>query len=368
MDKNRFVPEDKGRLVTIFLEEFFGRYVEYDFTAALEEKLDLVSAGDLNWKVLLREFWKDFFPKTEEIGGLRTREVLDALDAALSPFLYPETADGSDPHICPRCASGRLGLKTSRNGPFVGCSNYPECRFTRGISAGNEGENPSDRILGTDPETDQPVYLKAGRFGAYVQLGDGEKPKRSSLPKGWSAPDMDLEKGLRLLRLPREVGLHPEDSQPILAGIGRYGPFVLHAGTYANLSGADEVFEVGLNRAVDLLAQKRAGARAGRGEATALAELGAHPEDGQPIRVLAGRYGPYIKHGATNANVPRGTEPTAVTLEQAVALIAERAAKGGGKGKRKPARAPKAAATDGAKAPAKKKPAKRKPAAKKASK
>jgi DNA topoisomerase-1 len=360
MEKNRFVPEDKGRLVTIFLEEFFRRYVEYDFTAALEEKLDLVSAGELNWKVLLREFWTDFFAKTEEIGGLRTREVLDALDAALSPFLYPPTSDGSDPHVCPRCNAGRLGLKTSRNGPFVGCSNYPECRYTRGISATAEGENPSDRVLGTDPETGLPVYLKAGRFGAYVQLGDGEKPKRSSLPKGWSAPDMDLEKGLRLLRLPREVGLHPEDNQPILAGIGRYGPFVLHAGTYANLSGADEVFEVGINRAVDLLAAKRAGGRPGRGEATALKELGAHPDDGQPIRVLSGRYGPYIKHGATNANVPRGTEPTSVTLEQAVALIAERAAKGGGKGRRKPARATKAAAADGAKAPVKKKPVKKK--------
>ena len=211
------------------------------------------------------------------------------------------------------------------------------------------------------------VFLKSGRFGAYVQLGEGEKPKRSSLLKGWSAPDMDLEKGLRLLRLPREVGLHPEDSQPILAGIGRFGPFVLHAGTYANLSGADEVFEVGLNRAVTLLAEKRAGGAGRNGAATALKDLGAHPADGAPIRVLSGRYGPYIKHGATNANVPRGTDPQDVTLEQAVLLLAERAAKGGGK--KKPARgakakaAPKAAAE---KAPAKKAPAKKKPAKKKA--
>ena len=371
MDKNRFVPEDKGRLVTIFLEEFFRKYVEYDFTAGLEEKLDLVSAGDLDWKVLLREFWKDFHPKTEEILGLTTRSVLDTLDEALAPFLYPPKADGSDVRVCPTCGSGRLSMKTSRFGPFVGCSNYPECRYTRPIGEKEDGESPSgDRELGVDDVTGMTVFLKSGRFGAYVQLGDGEKPKRSSLPKGWSAPDMDLEKGLRLLRLPRVVGLHPEDQQPILAGIGRFGPFVLHAGTYANLQGADEVFEVGLNRAVTLLAEKRAGGRGGRGETAALKDLGVHPADGAPVKVLSGRYGPYIKHGATNANVPRGTDPQDVTLEQAVLLLAERAAKGGGK--RKPARATKAkaapkAAAAGAKAPAKKKAAtKKKPAAKKA--
>src|SRR6185312_13686139 len=366
MDKNRFVPEDKGRLVTIFLEEFFLRYVEYDFTADLEEKLDKVSAGELDWKLLLREFWSEFHPKTEEILGLTTRQVLDDLDTRLAPFLYPPRPDGSDPRTCPTCGAGRLSMKTSRFGPFVGCSNYPECRYTRPIGEKEDGESPSgDRELGVDPDTGMTVFLKSGRFGAYVQLGDGEKPKRYSLPKGWSAPDMDLEKGLRLLRLPREVGLHPEDNQPILAGIGRYGPFVQHNGTYANLPGADEVFEVGLNRAVALLAEKRAGG-ARRGEAAALKDLGAHPGDGAPVRVLSGRYGPYIKHGATNANVPRGTDPQAVTLEQAMALLAERAAKGGGK--KKPARgakakaAPKAAA---ARAPAKKTAAKKKPAAKK---
>ena len=366
MDKTRFIPEDKGRLVTVFLEEFFLKYVEYDFTADLEEKLDLVSAGELDWKVLLREFWKDFYPKTEEILGLTTRQVLDDLDTALSPFLYPQKADGTDPRTCPTCGEGRLSMKTSRFGPFVGCSNYPECRYTRPIGQAEDGDQPAgDRELGEDPDTGLMVFLKSGRFGAYVQLGDGEKPKRSSLPKGWSAPDMDLEKGLRLLRLPREVGLHPEDSQPILAGIGRFGPFVLHAGTYANLSGADEVFEVGLNRAVTLLAEKRAGGPR-RGEATALKDLGAHPADGAPVKVLSGRYGPYIKHGAVNANVPRGTDPLDVTLDQAVLLLAERAAKGGG-GKKKSGRTAKPAPkAEGAKAPAKKKPAKKKAAAKKA--
>src|SRR5690606_28366086 len=347
MDKNRFIPEDKGRLVTAFLEQFFRRYVEYDFTAALEEKLDLVSAGDLDWKVLLREFWTEFQGAVGEIGELRVTQVLDALNDALGPMIFPERPDGADPRTCPSCNQGRLSLKTGKFGAFVGCSNYPECRFTRPIAV-PEGEDAAadngDRELGVDPETGQTVFLKAGRFGPYVQLGEGDKPKRSSLPKGWSAAAMDLEKGLRLLRLPREVGLHPEDGQPILAGIGRYGPFVQHAGTYANLESADEVFEVGLNRAVAVLAEKRAGGKGRRGEAAALKELGAHPADGAPVRVLSGRFGPYIKHGSTNANVPRGSDPQDLTLEQAVALLAEREAKGGSKKKpaKKAAAKPKA--------------------------
>ncbi|WP_430419111.1 type I DNA topoisomerase [Phenylobacterium sp.] len=368
MEKQRFVPEDKGRLLSAFLEEFFGRYVEYDFTAGLEERLDLVSAGDLDWKVLLREFWADFNAKIGEMGELRMSDVLTALDASLGPHLFPAKADGSDPRACPVCNSGRMGLKSSRFGPFLGCSNYPECRHTRPLTVAEEGEDgpTGDRELGVDPVTGETVFLKTGRFGVYVQLGEGEKPKRSSLPKGWSAPDMDLEKGLRLLRLPREVGLHPEDGKPILAGLGRFGPFVLHEGTYANLPTADEVFEVGVNRAVDLIATKRAGRRGGA-EAAALKELGAHPVDGQPIRVLSGRYGPYIKHGSTNANVPRGADPLEVTLEQAVALIAEREAKGGGKKAKKPARAAKAKAEGAeAKTTAKKKPAKKGAAKKKA--
>jgi len=362
MEKQRFVPEDKGRLLTAFLEEFFGRYVEYDFTAGLEERLDLVSAGELDWKVLLREFWADFNAKIGEMGELRMSDVLTALDRTLGPHLFPDKPDGSDPRACPVCNTGRMGLKSSRYGPFLGCSNYPECRHTRPLTVAEEGEDGAtgDRELGIDPVTGETVFLKTGRFGVYVQLGEGEKPKRSSLPKGWSAPDMDLEKGLRLLRLPREIGAHPEDGKPILAGIGRFGPFVLHNGTYANLSNADEVFDVGVNRAVDLIASKRAGKRGG--ESAALKDLGAHPVDGQPIRVLSGRYGPYIKHGSTNANVPRGADPLSVTLEQAVALIAEREAKGGGK--KKPARAAKKA--DGEPKTAKKPAAKKKAAAKKA--
>ncbi|HEY9216758.1 MAG TPA: type I DNA topoisomerase, partial [Phenylobacterium sp.] len=263
MEKNRFVPEDKGRLVTAFLEQFFNRYVEYDFTAALEEKLDLVSAGEMNWKVLLRDFWKDFQAAVSDIGELRVTEVLDKLNDALAPLIFPPKADGTDPRGCPSCATGRLSLKTGKFGAFVGCSNYPECRFTRPIAQGDGGDEgqSADRELGQDPVTGETVYLKAGRFGPYVQLGEGDKPKRASLPKTWPVAAMDLEKGLRLLRLPREVGAHPEDGKPIVAGIGRYGPFVEHAGTYANLENVDEVFEVGLNRAVAVLAEKRAGGK-----------------------------------------------------------------------------------------------------------
>jgi len=339
MDKNRFVPEDAGRLVTAFLERFFARYVEYDFTAGLEERLDLVSAGELDWKTLLREFWKDFHAAVGEIGEIRMGEVLEVLDQTLSPHIFPDKADGTDPRGCPTCGAGRLSLKAGRYGAFIGCSNYPECRYTRPIAASQaEGEEaPGDRELGVDPTTGNTIWLKSGRFGPYVEDA-AATPKRASLPKDWPAPAIDLDKALRLLRLPREVGAHPEDGAMILAGIGRYGPYVQHNGAYANLSGADEVFEVGLNRAVAALAEKRAGGRGARGAAEALSELGAHPTTGRPVRVLAGRYGPYVKHEGVNANVPKGADPKRLTLAEAVALLAAREGKGGFKAvKRKPA-------------------------------
>jgi len=381
MEKQRFVPEDKGRLVTAFLEQFFRRYVEYDFTADLEERLDLVSDGKLDWKEFLREFWKDFHAAVGEIAELRTTNVLDALNEALGPHIFPDKGDGSDPRQCPTCGTGQLSLKTGKFGAFIGCSNYPECRFTRQLATSEgDGEGEvADRDLGINPATGRAVWLKNGRFGPYVEepaaVDSGDKPKRSSLPKGWTPATLDLEKALRLLSLPREVGLHPDDGKKITAGLGRFGPFVLHEGTYANLENPEDVFDIGLNRAVAVLADKRAGGgRPQRGQAAALADLGVHPEDGKPVKVLSGRFGPYIKHGDTNANVPKGSDPAAMTLAEAVVLLAERVAKGGGKKPAKKAAAkPKAAAktkaADGA-APAKKAPAKKaaakKPAAKKA--
>jgi DNA topoisomerase I len=368
MDKNRFIPDDKGRLVTAFLEQFFRRYVEYDFTADLEEKLDLVSAGELDYKQLLRDFWKDFHAAVGEIGELRVSQVLDALNEALGPVIFPPREDGTDPRVCPTCGTGRLSLKTSRYGAFIGCSNYPECRYTRPIATpeGEDGQAAGgDRELGADPSTGETVWLKDGRFGPYVQLGEGDKPRRSSLPKGWTPASLDLDQALRLLSLPREVGVSPDDGKPILAGLGRYGPYVQHDKTYASLANIEEAFEVGLNRAITLIAEKRAGGpRGARGSSAPLKELGDHPATGKPVRILAGRFGPYIKHEDTNANVPRGKDPQAVTLEEAVALLAEREAKGGG-GTKKPARkaaAPKPMTANTVKA---KKPAAKKPAAKK---
>jgi len=367
-DKNRFYPEDKGRLVTAFLEQFFAKWVEYDFTAALETRLDEVSAGNLNWKVLLREFWSDFHVATQAAGELRTTAILDALNESLGPHIFPQKEDGSDPRECPLCKQGQLSLKTSRFGAFVGCSRYPDCKFTRPVAspdAADGGADGGDRDLGVDPVTGQPVALKIGRFGPYVETtppGE-EKPKRSSLPKGWSPASLSLEQALRLLALPREVGMHPEDGKPITAGLGRYGPFVLHAGTYANVADIDEVFEVGLNRAVVLLAEKRAGKFAGRGAATAaLKDLGVHPETGEPIHVMAGRFGPYVKSGKINATLPKGTVPEDLTLEEALPLLASRALAAPAKGKKAPAK--KVAA----KKPGTKKVAAKKAAAKKAAK
>ncbi|MBW8734651.1 MAG: type I DNA topoisomerase, partial [Asticcacaulis sp.] len=356
MDKNRFIPEDKGRLVTAFLDQFFHRYVQYDFTADLEEKLDLVSDGKLNWKELLRDFWKDFHAAADGMTELRVSQVLDTLNEALGPHIFPDKGDGSNPRACPSCSNGLLSLKTSRFGAFIGCSNYPECKFTRPVGTpDSEAENAvsGDKELGVDPESGKVVALKIGRFGPYVQLGEAEskddKPKRSSLPKAWPPATLDLDRALKLLSLPRQVGQHPEDQKPIVSGLGRFGPFIEHAGTYANLSNFEEIFEVGINRAVTLLAEKRAGGKGRAGAAAPLRDLGPHPESGDAIQVMAGRYGPYVKCGKVNATLPKEMTPETVTLEQALALIA---AKGGvaKKGGAKKA-APKKAA---AKAPAKK--------------
>ena len=356
LDKKRLVPQDKGRLVTSFLESFFRRYVEYDFTADLEEKLDRISAGELSWKDVIREFWDDFAGKVAETNDIRRTEVLDALNEVLGDYLFPARGEGEDPRLCPNCGNGKLSLKLGKYGAFVGCSNYPECRYTRqfsdpGAEAGNGGDGTfgaEGLLLGEDPETGLPVTLRSGRFGPYVQIGEGDKPKRASLPKGWAADDMTLESALKLLALPREIGLHPETGNRIVAGIGRYGPFVEHDGKYANLDSVDEVWTVGQNRAVSLLAEK-AGRGGARPSASTLKELGEHPALGGPITVRSGRYGPYVNHAKTNATLPRSAKPEEVTLEQAVTFLAEKEAKGGGKPVRgRTAKAPKAVAAKAA--------------------
>ena len=337
MDRQRFIPEDKGRLVTTFLNSFFKRYVAYDFTADLEEKLDEISAGKLDWKKLLRDFWTEFSAAVGETKDLKIRDVIDELDSVLSTHIFPEGEEGLDPRKCPSCENGRLNLKLGRFGAFVGCSNYPECKFTRQLGA-KPGEGDAGPVeIGLFPDSEDMITLRTGRFGPYVQRGEGDKPKRSGLPKGTDKSDVDLELAVKLLNLPREVGVHPEDGKKITSNFGRFGPYVYHDGIYASLPSPEDVFEIGLNHAVTLIAEKKAKGPGRRG-AQQLKDLGAAP-DGKPIKVLKGKFGPYVSDGETNATLPEGTEPDAVTMEQALALIAERAAKGGKK--KKPAKAAK---------------------------
>ncbi|MCA2012691.1 type I DNA topoisomerase [Cereibacter sphaeroides] len=369
-DKNRLLPEDKGRLVTIFLTSYFPRYLGYDFTAGMEEQLDDISAGSRDYKEVLNNFWRDFSAALAETSDLRITEVLEKIDDVLAPHLYPPREDGSDPRTCPTCGKGRLNLKTARSGgAFIGCNNYPECRYTRPLS-GDEGDAElagDGKLLGHD--NGDPIRLKTGRFGPYVQRGeateDNPKPPRSSLPKGWAPDEIDLEKALQLLALPRLIGQHPEDGEAVEAGIGRFGPYVKHNRTYANLPEVDEVFTIGMNRAVELIAAKAARGPGRGAAAQPLKVLGDHP-DGGPVQVMPGRYGPYVKWEKVNATLPKEIEPEAVTLEQALELIEAKAAT---KGKKKAAPKKAAAAkTTAKKAPAKKTAAKKAPAKKAAKK
>ena len=398
LEKKRLIPEDRGRIVTVFLTSFFERYVEYGFTADLEEKLDDISGGRADWKQVLRDFWRDFAhlhqPDVDANGtlpsmsdavsfldkGIGTRSVvIDALNAALAPHFFPDLGNGKNPRACPACSTGELGIKLAKNGAFIGCSNYPECRYTRplAVANGEESELAGPQVLGTDP-TGTEVSLRKGPYGFYVQLGgEGvEKPKRVSLLKTMTPDSVDLERALKLLALPREIGKHPETGETILAGIGRFGPYLKHGAAFKSIPKDDDVLTIGLNRAVVLLAEPSGRGR-GRAAAAPGREIGKHPEGGAAITVHEGRYGPYVKHGAINATIPKGTDPVSLSVDEAVALISARAEKvGNGKPARKTA-AKKAAikkpATNGATAAPKsaapkaaKKPAAKKAAAKKA--
>jgi DNA topoisomerase-1 len=370
LDKRRFFPEDRGRIVTAFLTSFFERYVQYGFTADLEAQLDDISGGRKNWKTVLEEFWRAFSQAVEGPKNLSISEVIDALDRDLGPHFFPLDPEhpDKDPRACPACADGRLGLRLGRTGGFIGCSNYPDCRYTRSLAVAN-GESSAEaelvaqpRELGRDPETGKTVTLRKGPYGVYVQLGEPEgkeKPKRASLPKTLSIDDVTLDKALALLALPRSIGSHPEDGKPVTVGIGRYGPYVRHGNTYRSIPADEDVLSIGLNRAVTLLAE----APARRGGGAPGKEIGAHPEDGKPITLHSGRYGPYLRHARIIASLPKDLAPEAVTLDKAVELLAAKAKSGGRKSAKK---AP--AKTAAKKAPAKKKPAKKKTAKKKAAK
>jgi DNA topoisomerase-1 len=366
VEKNRFWAEEKGRLVTAFLERYFEKYVGYDFTADLETRLDDVSAGDLDYLTVLRDFWDDFSPKTKEILELRPSDVTAAIDEYLAPMLFPDKGDGSDPRLCPTCGTGRLSLKTGKFGAFVACSNYPECRYTRQFAGdGGAQENSGPVLLGTDPETGEPVTLRSGRFGAYVQRGDAEKPPRASIPKDApvTGPE-DLDLALKLLALPRTVGVHPESGEPITASIGRYGPYLAHAGKYARLTSTAEVFETGMNAAVVKLAEAAAAGPRARGTMAPLRILGPHPVSGAEMKLMAGRFGQYITDGTTNATVPKTEDGMTISVENAGALIDARAAMPAKPGKKAPAKPGKKAPAKPGKKPVKKAAAK-KPAVKK---
>ncbi len=333
VDKGRFVPEESGRLVTAFLERFFDRYVSYDYTAELEEELDDVSGGRLDWQRLLEAFWRDFRPKAGEVMDQKPSEITQALDEFLEPWLYPPRADGSDPRICPQCGNGRLSLRGGKFGAFVACSNYPDCRYTQKFGSGSDAENQTNE---GPQELGNGILLKSGRFGPYVERGD----KRASIPKDMPLDTVTTEAAERLLSLPREIGAHPESGKPITASIGRYGPYLAHDGKYAKLGSTAEVFETGMNAAVAKLADAASGASRQGASREPIAVLGKHPSNGGEIKVMAGRYGPYATDGTTNATLSKGADPKALTLDEAVRLIDERAAKGPAKkkGGRKPAR------------------------------
>jgi DNA topoisomerase-1 len=343
LDKNRFYPAESGRLLTAFLERFFERYVSYDFTAGLEDSLDEISGGREQWQKVLEAFWKDFKPKTAEVMEQQPSEITAALDEFLAPFLFPDKADGTDPRLCPGCGEGRLALRGGRFGAFVACSNYPECKFTRRFGQGGE-ESGGDRgpeVLGQHPETGQDVLSKSGRFGPYVEMGEGKEAKRASIPR--DAGELDLDLAVKLLSLPRIIGNHPESGEPITASIGRYGPYLAHGGKYAKLGSTAEVFETGMNAAVAKLADAAIAKGQGRGAREPLKVLGPHPRTEAEIKLMEGRYGAYVTDGTTNATLPKSIAADQLTLEEAAQLIDERAAKGppAKKGRKKKAPAKK---------------------------
>ena len=356
VDKNRFIPNESGRLVTTFLECYFERYVAYDYTAGLEESLDDISGGRAQWQDVLAAFWRDFKPKTAEVMEQKPSEVTAALDSFLGDYLFPAKADGSDPRACPLCNIGKLSLRGGRFGAFIACSNYPDCKYTRKFAQAGAADGAADtgpEILGPHPKTGLDIVRKSGRFGPYIQMGEGDERKMASIPKDIPAEEFGLDWAAKLLDLPRIIGDHPETGKPISANIGRYGPYLLHDGKYGRLQTTRDVFETGMNAAVVKLAEAASGGNRGRGAAREpLKVLGAHPRTDLELKVMEGRFGPYVTDGTTNATLPKTVTPEALTLEEAAQLIDDRAAKGPGIGKKKKA-APKNAAAK--KAPAKKK-------------
>jgi DNA topoisomerase I len=316
LDKKRFLPTDVGRVVNKFLTEHFAHWVDYDFTAKLEDELDDISNGKEDWLPVLERFWKDFSAQVGEKESVSRKDV---------------TQEQMD-EMCPKCGKHHLTLRLGRRGRFIGCGGYPDCDYTRNVDGGESGE-AAKRELGVDPETAKAIWLLHGPFGPYVQLGEPEgdkKPKRVSVPKNIAPDAVTLETALRLLALPRDLGPHPESGKKVVAAIGRFGPYVSHDGSFKSIPKDESVFDIALDRAVALLKEPKSFSARG-----ALKVLGKHPDDNQPVALYSGRYGPYVKHGKVNATLPDEKMIDTITLEEALELIAAKAGKGKPKGKSK---------------------------------
>ena len=336
LDKKRFIPEARGRLVTSFLSNFFTKYIQYDFTADLEAELDEISDGKLAWLDVLQKFWQPFKVSIGGMDDFQIPDILKRLDDDLGQYFFPQTKDGGSTRMCPKCGSGELRLNLGKFGPYASCSNYPDCKMTRQlIISKDELDNPDlqafnePKILGVHSETNDEVSLRKGPYGFYVQLGEqgekkSEKPKRVSIPKTMVPMEIDFETALGLLSLPRDIGPHPDDRETILAGLGRYGPYLKHNGSFTSIPAGDDVLTIGLNRAVDLIANNPKK----KTTAKALGE-----SEGKSVTVQSGRYGPYVQLGKVRATLPKDETEDSITLERALELIAAKAAKGAPKKK-----------------------------------
>jgi DNA topoisomerase-1 len=322
IEKNRFVPVDRAILITAFLKGFFDKYVDYDFTADMENKLDDITTGKISWTEFLSLFWKDFSKNINQVTELRITNILDNLNESLKSHIFKtEESTNKITRVCPTGCGGELSLKVSRFGAFVGCTNYPDCKFTRPISHKKVKEVFDDIILGIDEATSKEIKLLNGRFGPYIQLGNiegKEKPKRATIPKDISPKEIDLEKAKLLLSLPRKIGDHPETGNEIFVNYGRYGGYLTCDNKNASLEDSSEVFDIGINRAVTLLANAKPGRLKSSSE---LKTLGDHPTDGKPIKVMKGKFGPYVKYKTINATIPDSFDPETIELDEAIELI-----------------------------------------------
>ena len=326
-EKNRLIPEDKGKLISIFLTEYFRKYVEYDYTAELEVELDNISSGKSEWVKILAKFWKEFYPTIEAAKDLRISEVLDKINEILTPHIFPNNDGKKDPRLCHSCNEGKLSIRTSRSGSaFIGCSNYPECKFVRPfavISDESINEKSTEGAIGLDDRGIE-IFLKSGRFGPYVQLGNSSeqnpKPKRTSIPKNFETSKITIEIARKLLDLPKVLGNHPSDNEPIHSAIGPYGPYLKHNSVYANIKDLEDFLSIGMNRAVELLSENEKKNSNSKKASSVLKIIGVHPEGGD-IQLMNGRFGPYIKYKKSNISIKNKDNLEDINLDVALELI-----------------------------------------------